>query len=295
MRTGWTAERLPDLTGRTYIVTGATSGLGLVTARELARVGARVVLAVRDAARGAVLADELGGGAEVRHLDLADLSSVRAFAQAWTGPIDVLINNAGVMAVPEGRTADGFETQMGTNHLGHFALTGLLLPHLSDRVVTIASGFHRRGTLPVEVSPPTAYRPWVAYSQSKLANLLFSAELQRRLDGAGLPLRSLAAHPGYAATSLQSRTGVWWQHALMVLGNRVLAQSVDVGARAQLYAATQDLPGDSYVGPVGRGENGRYPVLVSRSDAAKDADAARLLWEDSERVTGVRYDFGAHA
>jgi NAD(P)-dependent dehydrogenase (short-subunit alcohol dehydrogenase family) len=287
----WTAEDLPDLSGRTAVVTGATSGIGLVAARELARAGARVVLAVRDTARGEQVAAGFSGHAEVRHLDLTDLSTVRAFAQAWKGDLDVLINNAGVMAVPEGRTADGFETQIGTNHLGHFALTGLLLPHVRDRVVVLASGAHRIGGLDVDDLnwERRAYHRWKAYGQSKLSNLLFTTELQRRLHAAGSPVRAIAAHPGYAATKLQQRTGNPLQNALMWVGNRVIAQSDERGALPTLFAATQDLPGDAYVGPDGPGESRGFPTLVGRSRAAQDAETARRLWERSEQLTGVTY------
>src|SRR3954451_7037852 len=218
----WTPKDLPNLDGRTVVITGATSGIGRAAATELARAGARVVLAVRNTQRGGQIAGELGGGAEARPLDLTDLASVRAFAGAWDGPIDLLINNAGVMAVPEGRTKDGFETQIGTNHLGHFALTNLLLGHVTDRVVTIASGAHRMGKIDLEDLnwERRSYKRWPAYGQSKLANLLFVFELQRRLAEAGSPVRAVASHPGIAATELQGRTGSAIQHRLLAIGNR---------------------------------------------------------------------------
>src|SRR3954471_6778072 len=183
MASKWTAADLPRLEGRTFVVTGANSGIGLAAARELARAGARVVLAVRNTEKGDEAAASVDGDTEVRRLDLADLGSVRAFATAWDGPIDVLVNNAGVMAVPESRTKDGFEMQIGTNHLGPFALTNLLLPHVTDRVVTIASGAHRMGQIDLEDLnwERRRYDRWRAYGQSKLANLLFTMELQRRL------------------------------------------------------------------------------------------------------------------
>jgi len=238
---GWTAKDLPRQDGRTVVITGATSGIGRAAAAELARVGARVVLAVRNTEKGERIAAELGGGAEARPLDLTDLASVRAFAAGWDGPIDVLINNAGVMAVPEGRTKDGFETQIGTNHLGHFALTGLLLGHVRDRVVQVASGAHRIGKIDLDDLnwERRSYRRWPAYGQSKLANLLFVHELQRRLRAAGSPVRALAAHPGYAATELQSRTGNALQNAAMAIGNTLFAQSGEQGAWPTLFAATQ--------------------------------------------------------
>jgi NAD(P)-dependent dehydrogenase (short-subunit alcohol dehydrogenase family) len=291
----WTAKDLPDLSGRTAVVTGATSGIGLVAARELARAGAHVVLAVRNTARGEELAAGWTGSTEVRHLDLTDLSTVRAFADGWSGDLDVLINNAGVMAVPEGRTKDGFEIQIGTNHLGHFALTGLLLGHITDRVVNIASGAHRiPGFDATDLNwERRKYDRWKAYGQSKLSNLLFTSELQRRLAAAGSDVRALAAHPGYAATHLQERTGNPLQNFLMKIGNLVVAQSDERGALPTLFAATQDLPGDTYVGPDGPGEARGFPTVVGRSKAAQDPERARMLWERSEQLTGVTFRFGA--
>ena len=288
----WTPQDLPDLDGRTVVITGATSGIGRAAATELAKAGARVVLAVRNTQRGEEVASALPGGAEVRALDLTDLASVRAFAGDWDAPIDILVNNAGVMAVPEGRTKDGFETQIGTNHLGHFALTGLLLGHVTDRVVTIASGAHRMGKIDLEDLnwERRSYKRWPAYGQSKLANLLFMFELQRRLAEAGSPVRAVAAHPGYSATELQSRTGNALQNGLMAIANRVIAQSGEQGAWPTLYAATQDIPGGSYVGPDGRGELRGHPTLVSPSSAAADERMARELWALSERLTGVSYE-----
>ena len=289
----WTPKDLPNLDGRTVLITGATSGIGRAAATELAGAGARVVMAVRNTERGDQIASELGGGAEARKLDLTDLASVRAFADGWDGPIDVLINNAGVMAVPEGRTKDGFETQIGTNHLGHFALTGLLLEHVTDRVVQIASGAHRMGKIDLEDLnwERRSYKRWPAYGQSKLANLLFMFELQRRLAEAGSPVRAVAAHPGYASTELQSRTGNALQNGLMAIGNRLLAQSGDQGAWPTQFAATEDIAGGSYVGPDGRGEFRGHPTLVSPNSAATDAETARGLWALSERLTGVTYAF----
>jgi NAD(P)-dependent dehydrogenase (short-subunit alcohol dehydrogenase family) len=293
----WTPEDLPGQTGRTIVITGATSGIGRAAAQELARAGARVVLAVRNTDRGEQVAAALPGTAEVRHLDLTDLASVRAFAEAWEGPIDVLVNNAGVMAVPEGRTKDGFETQIGTNHLGHFALTGLLLDHVRDRVVTIASGAHRMGKIDLEDLnwERRRYQRWPAYGQSKLANLLFAFELQRRLADAGSPVRSLAAHPGWASTELQSRTGNILQNGLMAIGNRLLAQSGERGAWPTLHAAAEDIPGGSYVGPDGPFESRGHPRLVTPNAAAQDAETAGGLWALSERLTGVAYAFESSA
>ena len=204
---------VPDQTGRLAVVTGANSGTGREAAERLAAAGARVVLAVRTVAKGEAARDEIlaahpDAALEVRRLDLADLASVRAFAEAWDGDLDLLINNAGVMAVPEGRTADGFETQIGTNHLGHFALTGLLLPTLlagdRPRVVTLSSNAHRMGRMSFDdLQGERRYFRWTAYGQAKLANLLFALELQRRADRGAADLESVAAHPGFASTNLQ--------------------------------------------------------------------------------------------
>jgi NAD(P)-dependent dehydrogenase (short-subunit alcohol dehydrogenase family) len=287
----WTSEDLPSQSGRTFVITGANSGIGLAAARALGGAGARVVLAVRDEARGRAAAGTISGDTEVRRLDLADLSSVHAFADAWEGDVDVLINNAGVMAIPQRQTADGFEMQIGTNHLGHFALANLLLSRIRDRVVTISSGMHRNGAIRLDDLnwEQGGYKPWPAYGQSKLANLLFTSELQRRLTAAGSDLRAVAAHPGYAATNLQSHTGNVFQHVGMWIGNKVIAQSDEHGAWPTEYAATQDIPGDSYVGPSGFQEGRGNPKLVGRSDAASDADVARKLWDLSEELTGVHF------
>ena len=291
MTGGWDVSDLPDQRGRTVVVTGASSGLGQATAAAFALAGAHVVLAVRDAARGERAAAGMTGSTEVRRLDLADLASVRAFAAAWEGPLDVLVNNAGVMAVPRGRTVDGFETQLGTNHLGHFALTNLLLRHIADRVVTVSSAAHRHGRIDLEDLnwQQRRYRRWAAYGQSKLANLLFTLELERRLVEAGSPVRALAAHPGYAATNLQLRTGSIVQTSLMAVTNRLFAQSDAMGALPTLYAATQDLPGGSYVGPDGTGERRGHPTLVGRMAAASDAELAKRLWDRSADLTGVPF------
>ncbi|MGZ4656464.1 MAG: oxidoreductase, partial [Blastococcus sp.] len=271
--------------------------LGLATARELARVGARVVLAVRDLRRGEQAAATLDGDVSVRHLDLANLDSVRAFAGDWTGALDVLINNAGIMMVPAGLTADGFELQFGTNHLGHFALTNLLLPHVTDRVVTVSSSMHRSGRIDLDDLnwERRPYNATAAYGQSKLANLLFSLELQRRLAEAGSRVRSLAAHPGWAATNLQGRSGSRLMDGGMKLGNRLLAQSDSMGALPTLAAATQDLPGGSYLGPSGFQELRGYPTLVGRTPEASDPELARKLWEASARLTGVDFPVAATA
>ncbi|HEV7191953.1 MAG TPA: oxidoreductase [Jatrophihabitantaceae bacterium] len=281
---------IADQSGRTVVVTGANSGIGAATARQLAGAGASVVLACRNLAKGQAAAAAMTGAVEVRQLDLADLASVRAFAEGIDA-VDVLINNAGVMAVPQARTADGFEMQFGTNHLGHFALTGLLLPQITDRVVTLSSGAHRMGHIDVDDLNWTRrrYQAWGAYGQSKLANLMFALELQRRLSAHGSTVRSVAAHPGYAATELQSHTGTSFDR-LMAIGNRVVAQSADMGAMPSLYAATvPDLPGGSYVGPGGLLELRGHPRVVGSTKAARDERVAARLWELSEQLTDVHY------
>jgi NAD(P)-dependent dehydrogenase (short-subunit alcohol dehydrogenase family) len=289
----WNVTDIPDQTGRTAVVTGANSGLGIATVEALAGAGAHVVLAVRDLKRGEAAAASVRGSVEVRRLDLADLSSVREFAAAWQGGLDLLVNNAGVMNIPEASTKDGFEMQFGTNHLGHFALTNLLLPHITDRVVTVSSGAHKMPGSPRihfdNLNLTGEYAPITAYSQSKLANLLFTLELQRRLAESGSSVRALAAHPGYAATNLQSHDGSALRRAFMRVGNRFMAQDSRSGALPTLYAAVQDLPGASYVGPDGLGEMRGAPTLVGRSPAASDPAAARRLWTVSEELTGAAF------
>lgn len=282
---------MPRLDGRTVIVTGASSGVGQATAQALAGAGAHVVLAVRSPERGNAVARTVHGSCEVRRLDLADLASVREFADTWNGDIEILINNAGVAMSPPGRTADGFDMQFGTNHLGHFALTNLLLPHITDRVVSLASGAHRAGTIDFDDPNFTrrSYRPIAAYGQSKLANLLFVLELQKRLTAGGSTVRALAAHPGYTASNL----GTQGRHRVLAgaarLAGSLLAQSPRMGALPSLYAATQDLPGASYVGPDGKRELRGYPTLVGRSAQASDPQAAERLWDMSQRLTGIGF------
>jgi len=293
--TTFSRNQMPDLTGQTAIVTGANSGIGRAAARALADSGARVVLAVRDTDKGREAAAAMPGDTDVRRLDLADLASVREFAAAWEGEIDLLVNNAGVMVPPLSRTADGFELQFGTNHLGHFALTNLLLEQVTGRVVTVSSGGHRMGSIDFddlnwERKP---YKAWRAYGQSKLANLLFTSELQRRLTAAGSPVLATAAHPGYAATNLQFHSQRRALDLISVVGNRLIAQDEDGGALPTLFAAVADVPGDGYAGPGGFMEVRGAPKLVKRSRAAQDAVLARRLWEVSEELTGVRFPLGA--
>jgi NAD(P)-dependent dehydrogenase (short-subunit alcohol dehydrogenase family) len=302
----WTSADIPDQSGRTAIVTGANSGLGLATARELARAGATVTLACRNAGKGEEAAGRIraavpGASLEVASLDLADLGSVRDFADRAADRherLDLLINNAGIMAAPRRLTRDGFESQFGTNHLGHFALTGLLLPLLlnapAPRVVTVSSLLHRGGTMNFDdLQGERKYSRWGAYGQSKLANLMFCFELQRRAVDADTALLSMAAHPGYAATNLQfAAPDRLYEKAYMWLGNRLFAQSADMGALPTLYAATvPDLPGGTYVGPGGRAEQRGYPKVVTAAGKAYDEQAWQRLWEVSEQLTGVHYEF----
>jgi len=312
----WSLADIPDLTGKTAVVTGANSGIGLVTASELARAGASVTLAVRDAGKGGTAQMHVnlsaaaprangrpGTPAGVEILDLADLSSVRDFAKRWQegnpAGLDLLINNAGVMAIPREVTVDGFERQLATNHLGHFALTGLLLPALAarpgSRVVTVSSNAHRFGRMDFDdLMGAKSYSPWKAYGQSKLANLLFTFELQRRLDRARLAVLAVASHPGYAATNLTSsgpvRDSGGLQRSLFGAVEGLLAQPADSGAWPSLMAATSGgLPGGSYLGPDGFFRNRGRPRIEQPSEAAKDRVVAERLWEVSEELTGVRF------
>ena len=284
----WTAADLPSFAGRTAIVTGASGGLGEVTARELARVGAQVILAVRNTQKGEAAAQQMTGDVEVRRLDLQDLASVRDFADG-VETVDVLVNNAGIMATPYALTADHFEGQIGTNHLGHFALTNLLLPKLTDRVVTVSSVMHRIGRISLDDLnwKTRRYSAWPAYGQSKLANLLFTSELQRRLDTVGSSLRALAAHPGFSHTNLQGHSGHKFGDALMSFGARLIATDAGFGARQTLSAASEDLPGNTFVGP-------RFGIWgrtqpVGRSRLAKRETAAATLWELSEQLTSTKF------
>ncbi|GAA2452227.1 oxidoreductase [Streptomyces mauvecolor] len=305
MTQGWSAQDIPDQSGRTAVVTGANSGIGLVTARELARRGARVVLACRSEARGRAAEDRIrsevpGAQAEFRTLDLADLASVREFAAKLPyDRLDLLVNNAGVMALPYGKTADGFETQFGVNHLGHFALTGLLLPRLraagAARVVSVSSGMHALANIDIgDLNSEHRYRRWIVYGRSKTANLLFIHELARRLRAAGSDVVAAAAHPGYAATNLQTQ-GVRMEgrraaERIVELGNRVMAQPAEAGALPTLYAATA--PGvrpDSFTGPslmMWRGA----PARSWRARWTLNDVAGERLWVASEQLTGVTYE-----
>lgn len=295
--TPFSVANLPDMQGRNVIVTGANSGLGRVAASALAGAGAHVILAVRDLEAGEAAAAAMPGETEVRKLDLASLASVREFAQGFDGELHLLINNAGVMASPLRRTEDGFELQLGTNHLGHFALTNLLLERIRGRVVTLSSGMHQIGRMDFEDLnwERRRYSAWRAYGQSKLANLLFTAELARRLSDAGSPVLATAAHPGYAATNLQFHSERRVLEMFMIAGNRLIAQDENGGALPTLYAAVAKIPSNSYAGPGGFMELRGAPKLVGRTRAAKDATAARRLWELSEQLTGVRFPLGSPA
>ena len=291
------ATRLPDMAGRSAIVTGANSGIGRAAAHALAGAGARVVLAVRDTDKGHAAASSMTGEIEIRRLDLASLASVREFAAAWEGDIDLLINNAGVMAPPLSRTAEGFELQFGTNHLGHFALTNLLVERVTGRVVTVSSTGHRFGSIDFddlnwERKP---YNAWRAYGQSKLANLLFTAELQRRLSAAGSTVLATAAHPGYAATNLQFHSGRRSLDLFNAIGNRLLAQDEAAGALPTLYAALAEIPGNSFAGPSRLLEQRGAPKLVGRTGAARDPDMACRLGAVSEELPGARFPLGVAA
>ncbi|MEW1755791.1 oxidoreductase [Streptomyces cyaneofuscatus] len=305
----WTVERIPDQTGRVAVVTGANSGLGLATARALARRGGRVILAVRDEERGRravadITAGQPGAELEVRRLDLADLDSVRAFSDALHADrprLDLLVNNAGVMAPPRSSGAQGHELQFAANHLGHFALTGLLLDLLErgqdPRVTTVTSVNHRKARLDFgNLNGERGYKPMVFYDRSKLANAVFGHELHRRLAASGSPVRSVLAHPGYTATNLQTSapTGL-----VKLLFGRVLlplAQRPDAGALPQLYAATAPgVRGGELIGPDGRGELRGGPTRVPLAPVATDAETGRRLWEASEELTDVRFPFPAPA
>jgi NAD(P)-dependent dehydrogenase (short-subunit alcohol dehydrogenase family) len=303
----WTTNDIPNLAGRIAVVTGANSGLGFEAATALARAGARVVLACRDQAKGASALDRIrrdvpAAEVDLRRLDLADLASVRRFAADFAAQhdgLDILLNNAGVMAIPRLQTAEGFEMQFGTNHLGHFALTGLLIDSLlakrTPRVVTVSSHMARTGRIRFgDLQGSRRYGEWAAYGQSKLSNQLFTLELDRRATNRGLDLVSVAAHPGYAATGLQAvgprMRESRFSERIYVLGNSILAQSAAAGALPMLYAATAPgVRGGQYFGPGGLTGMRGHPKQVPFVRAATDPDTARRLWEVSEKLTGVRF------
>jgi NAD(P)-dependent dehydrogenase (short-subunit alcohol dehydrogenase family) len=281
---------VPRQDGRRFVVTGASAGIGLETAKALAASGASVVLAVRNLEKGAAAAEQMSGDVALELLDVADLSSVRAFADR-VGPVDVLINNAGALALPFGLSPDGVELHLATNHLGHFALSNLLLPRLTDRVVVVGSPSHRHGHLDLDDLgwARRRYRPYAAYADSKLANLLFLAELQRRLTAAGSTLRATGAHPGTTATSITASTGSRLKTAVGDLGHRLVGMPAWQGALPTLFAATMDVPGNSYVGPHRLREMRGWPTGVGRSQRALDPELAKALWAESERLSGVSF------
>ncbi|MEU6858279.1 oxidoreductase [Glycomyces sp. NPDC046736] len=286
---------MPDQTGRTIIVTGGGSGIGRAAAAALSAKGARVVLAVRDQDKGRAAAATMDGEVDVRPLDLASLASIRRFAAGIDGSFSVLINNAGTMTDELRRTADGFELQFGTNHLGHFALTNLLLNRITERVVTVSSTAHRSAR--IDFDDPQwerrKYRPFGAYGQSKLANLLFSFELQRRLIAAGSPVIAASAHPGWAATGFRITSGSRLLDALAAACTPALAHGPEGGSLPTLLAAVGDVPGGSFIGP-SRFGGIRGPAAVTEPSAeAKNPDLARRLWELSERLTGTRFPLPA--
>ncbi|AEH36499.1 oxidoreductase [Halopiger xanaduensis] len=312
---GWTADDIPDQSGRTFVITGANSGIGLEATRELARNGGAVVMACRSVERGEDAADDVredvpDADLHVEELDLADLESVRAFADRLQddATIDALINNAGVMAIPRSETADGFETQFGVNHLGHFALTGLLLDRLATdpgeagdddgdaRVVTVSSGVHERGEIDFEdLQSERTYDEWDAYAQSKLANVLFAYELERRFLTGDVAAKSTAVHPGYANTQLQTRgpeqSGDRLRMAAMRIMNTLFAQPAEMGALPTLYAATEpEAEGGAYYGPGGFMNMRGTPKRQASSDRSYNEETARRLWAVSEELTGVTYD-----
>ncbi|MEA2450658.1 MAG: hypothetical protein QOG63_2590 [Thermoleophilaceae bacterium] len=304
----WTTDEMPRQDGKLALVTGANSGLGLITARELARAGADVVLACRDTAKGERAAGEIRSAApralvSVEQLDLSSLASVRALADRFREAherLDLLVNNAGIMAAPRSTTEDGFESHLGTNHLGHFALTGLLLDRLlaapAGRVVTMSSTFHMLGRIDFDnLQRERRYERWRAYGQSKLANLMFALELDRRARAAGAPLRSVAAHPGYSSTNLQTASlHSAPSRAVMSASNMLFAQSPEVGALSALYAATvPGLEGGSFVGPKHLLGHRGHPEIVRGAKRAYDEGTARRLWEVSEELTDVRFELGA--
>lgn len=285
----WTSDDLRDQSGRVVVITGASSGIGLVTANKLIEKGATLIAAVRNVAKARAV---LNPKAQIQELDLADLDSVKRFANNLNRSIDVLVNNAGVMAIPLSRTAQGFEMQIGTNHFGHFALTGLLLDKIQDRVITVSSTAHKMGRMRfADINWNKTYKPWLAYGQSKLANLLFTAELDKRLSDSGSKVKAIAVHPGYSNTALQGKSEKKTQDFFMKLANKYLAQSDLQGAWPTLYAISEDVTGNSFVGPDGFAEIKGYPKLVGRTKAAQNMKDANTLWEISEKLTGIKYNF----
>lgn len=295
MKTRWSVANLPRMDGKRVVVTGATNGIGWETARGLARVGAQVVLAVRDLDRGKERAEQIadetsGARTEVVELDVADLSSVRRCADGL-GPLDILVNNAGVMASERRTTVDGFEMALGTNFLGPFAFTNLLLPQIAERVVIVGSTSHKTGEINLD-DPHFERRTWTrptSYSQSKLADMLWALELDRRLRKAGSTITTAIAHPGWATTGILGVTGIAPLDKVIEAAGAVLANTPEQGAAVTLYAMNPDVPSGAYVGPDGRFGLRGDPVLVGRTPKACDFRTAGLLWEFAERETGTEF------
>lgn len=301
----WTSQNIPDQTGKVAIITGANSGIGFQSAKALAARGASVILVVRDSQKGKAAAEEIRlhdpkARLDILPLDLAELDTVWNFAAAFHSRynrLDLLINNAGVMGIPYGKTSDGFEMTFGVNHLGHFSLTGLLLDSIiatpGARVITVSSGMHHMAKATfAEIVSPAKHQKWTAYANSKLANLLFAYELQRRFEANGLDTISLAAHPGYADTNLQTSGAAMEGNQLIVwlmkLANQLFAQSAEMGALPILHAATAETSrGGDYIGP--EKEARGYPVKTNSSPASYNLDLARQLWDESIRLTGINY------
>ncbi|SDC78209.1 oxidoreductase [Actinokineospora iranica] len=296
---GWTAADIPDQVGRTFIVTGGNSGPGFETSRELARRGAQVILTARDAEKGAaavaaILDEQPDAQVETRLVDLADLDSVEAFART-VEQVDVLINNAGVMMPPRAESAQGYESQFAVNHLAHFALTAMLLDVLKQgrdpRVVTVSSYLHKRGRIHFDdLHGEHNYSRTGYYAQSKLANVVFGLELHRRLRANGFAVASVLAHPGYAATNLQTTGPTGVTKLALKVSNRILAQEAAMGALPQLYAATNpDVESGQFIGPDGRKEQKGYPKIVWPLEAARDRELAKRLWDISEELCGLSF------
>lgn len=291
----WTAADLPDQSGKTFVVTGATAGLGEVATRELAHAGARVVMAVRNVEKATAMVKEIGptrGEMEIRHLDVASLKSIDTFVEGSTEPIDVLVNNAGISLVPLTRTDDGLELQMATNYFGAAVLSSALLPRITDRIVSVSSQLHRVSRLRLDDLnwESRHYDQVAAYCDSKLALVLFANELQRRLAATGRQVRSITAHPGIARTSLVS-------HSSSIFG-RVnalgpLLNDAARGALPTLFASTMDVPGGSYVGPDGIASIKGYPTTRTSSRTARDPDLALDLWRKTSDILGSRFVFAA--
>ncbi|WP_213457371.1 oxidoreductase [Rhizomonospora bruguierae] len=284
-------SQVPDQTGRTIIVTGGGSGIGRAAAAALAAKGARLVLAVRDQDKGRAAAAAMNGEVDVRPLNLASLASIRSFAAGIDGPVGVLINNAGTMTDKLQHTADGFELQFGINHLGHFALTNLLLNRITERVVTVSSTAHRSAQIDFDDLQweRRKYQPFGAYGQSKLANLLFTFELQRRLIAAGSPVIASSAHPGWASTGFRITSGNRLLDALAAVSTPVLAHGPEGGSLPTLLAAVGDVPGGSFIGPSRFGGVRGPAALTEPAAGAKAPAVASRLWEVSERLTNTHF------